>query len=53
MPVRIREQFYDNERNNLDEKDKFHKRHKLTKCMQEEIENPSSVISNKGIEFII
>lgn len=34
-------------------KDKFHERHKLTKCMQEEIENLSSVTSNKRIEFTI
>lgn len=35
------------------EKDRFHERHKLTKCIQEETENLNSSVSNKGIEFII
>ena len=46
------EQYYANQFNNLDETDKFLKKCKLPKLTQEKIDNMSSSMSTKVIEFV-
>ena len=46
-------QLYSNNFDNLDEMDKFFKRYKLTKLMQEELDNLNSTVFIKEMEFLV